>query len=103
MTNSATLTTMRPLADLVLIKKLEVESKTAFGIIIPDSAKEKPQQGEVLAVGPGKYDQSGKRQEMELKVGDKVLFGKYSGTEIKLEGVHCLLLPERDIMAVFLS
>jgi chaperonin GroES len=91
---------LRPLADRVVVKKLEAEEKTAGGIVLPDTAKEKPQQGEVLSVGPGKVDEKGNRQPMELKVGDKVLFAKYSGTEVKIEGVEYLILPERDILAV---
>lgn len=92
---------LKPLADRVIVKKLEAEEKTSGGIVLPDTAKEKPQQGEVLAVGPGKYDEKGTRQPMELKVGDKVLFAKYSGTEVKIEGVEYLILAERDILAVF--
>jgi len=92
---------LKPLADRVIVKKLEAEDKTAGGIVLPDTAKEKPQQGEVLAVGAGKYDEKGNRQPMELKVGDKVLFAKYSGTEVKIDGVEYLILAERDILAVF--
>ncbi len=92
---------LRPLADRVIIKKLEAEEKTPGGIVLPDTAKEKPQNGEVLAVGPGKVDEKGNRQPMELKVGDKVLFAKYSGTEVKIDGVEYLILAERDILAVF--
>ena len=91
---------IRPLHDRVVVRRLEEEKKTAGGIVLPDSAGEKPQQGEVLAVGPGKLDEQGKRQPMELKVGDKVLFAKYSGTEVKIEGVEYLILAERDILAV---
>ena len=91
---------LKPLADRVVVKKLEAEEKTAGGIVLPDTAKEKPQQGEVLAVGPGKFDEKGTRQPMEVKVGDKVLFAKYSGTEVKIEGVEYLILAERDILAV---
>ncbi|MBX9573544.1 MAG: co-chaperone GroES [Candidatus Obscuribacterales bacterium] len=91
---------LKPLADRVIVKKLEAEEKTAGGIVLPDTAKEKPQQAEVLAVGPGKFDEKGNRQPMELKVGDKVLFAKYSGTEVKIEGVEYLILAERDILAV---
>lgn len=92
---------LKPLADRVIVKKLEAEDKTPGGIVLPDTAKEKPQQGEVLAVGAGKYDEKGNRQPMELKVGDKVLFAKYSGTEVKIDGVEYLILSERDILAVF--
>lgn len=99
-TASATKLQIKPLADRVVIKKLEAEEKTAGGIVLPDSAKEKPMQGEILAVGPGKYDEKGNRQPMEVKVGDKVLFAKYSGTEVKIDGVEYLILAERDILAV---
>lgn len=91
---------LKPLADRVVVKKLEAEDKTSGGIVLPDTAKEKPQQGEVLAVGSGKYDEKGNRQPMELKVGDKVLFAKYSGTEVKIDGVEYLILAERDILAI---
>ena len=99
---SATTTTIRlkPLADRVVIKKLEAEEKTAGGIVIPDTAKEKPQKGEVLAVGPGRVDENGKRLPMEVKVGDKVLFAKYSGTDVKIDGLEYVLMVERDILAV---
>ncbi len=99
-TSAATKMNLKPLADRVIVKKLEAEEKTAGGIVLPDTAKEKPQQAEVLAVGPGKFDEKGNRQPMELKVGDKVLFAKYSGTEVKIEGVEYLILAERDILAV---
>lgn len=92
---------LKPLADRVIVKKLEAEEKTSGGIVLPETAKEKPQQGEVLAVGTGKFDEKGNRQPMELKVGDKVLFAKYSGTEVKIDGVEYLILAERDILAVF--
>ncbi len=92
---------LKPLADRVIIKKLEAEEKTPGGIVLPDTAKEKPQNGEVLAVGPGKTDEKGNKTPMELKVGDKVLFQKYSGTEVKIDGVEYLILAERDILAVF--
>jgi len=91
---------LKPLADRVVVKKLDAEEKTSGGIVLPDTAKEKPQQGEVLAAGPGKLDEKGTRQPMEVKVGDKILFAKYSGTEVKLEGVEYLILAERDILAV---
>ena len=97
---TATKMNLKPLADRVVVKKIEAEEKTAGGIVLPDTAKEKPQQAEVLAVGPGKLDEKGGRAPMELKVGDKVLFAKYSGTEIKIEGVEYLILSERDILAV---
>ncbi|HEY9788690.1 MAG TPA: co-chaperone GroES [Candidatus Obscuribacterales bacterium] len=91
---------LKPLADRVVIKKIEAEEKTAGGIVLPDTAKEKPQQGEILAVGPGRVDDKGNRQPMEVKVGDKVLFAKYSGTEVKIDGVEYLILAERDILAI---
>ena len=99
-TASATKFQLKPLADRVVVKKLEAEEKTAGGIVLPDSAKEKPQQAEVLAVGPGKMDEKGNRQAMEVKVGDKVLFAKYSGTEVKIDGVEYVILSERDILAI---
>lgn len=97
---TATKLALKPLADRVIIRKLEAEEKTAGGIVLPDTAKEKPQQGEVLAVGPGKLDEKGTRQPMEVKVGDKVLFAKYSGTEVKIDGQEYTILSERDILAV---
>ena len=97
---TATKLTLKPLADRVVVKKLDAEDKTAGGIVLPDTAKEKPQQGEVLAVGPGKFDEKGSRTPMEVKVGDKVLFAKYSGTEVKIDGTEYLILAERDLLAV---
>ena len=91
---------LRPLADRVIVKRLEQETKTASGIVIPDTAAEKPDQGEVLAVGPGKRNDEGKLTPVDLKVGDKVLFGKYSGTTVKVEGDELLVMREEDIMAV---
>ncbi len=99
-TASAMKLQLKPLADRVVVKKLEAEEKTAGGIVLPDTAKEKPQQGEVLAAGPGKLNDKGTREPMEVKVGDKVLFAKYSGTEVKIEGVDYLILAERDILAI---
>jgi len=99
-TASANKLQLKPLADRVVVKKLDAEEKTAGGIVLPDSAKEKPQQGEILAVGPGRTDDKGARVAMEVKVGDKVLFAKYTGTEVKIEGVEYLILAERDILAV---
>ena len=99
-TASAMKLQLKPLADRVVVKKLEAEEKTAGGIVLPDTAKEKPQQGEVLAAGPGKFNDKGTREPMEVKVGDKVLFAKYSGTEVKIEGVEYLILAERDILAI---
>lgn len=97
---TATKMLLKPLADRVIVKKLEAEEKTSGGIVLPDTAKEKPQQGEVLAIGPGKLDEKSNRQPMEVKVGDKVLFAKYSGTEVKIEGIEYLILAERDILAI---
>lgn len=90
----------RPLADRILVKRLDGEEKTKGGIIIPDSAKEKPQEGEVVAVGNGKKLDDGKVQAMDLKVGDRILFGKYSGTEIKLDGEEHLILREDEVLGV---
>jgi chaperonin GroES len=90
---------LRPLGDRVVVKPLDREEVTKSGIVLPDTAKEKPQQGEILSVGPGRYEE-GKRVPMELKVGDKVLYGKYSGTEITLEGDQVLILRETDVLAV---
>ena len=91
---------LRPLHDRVMIKRLEEERKTASGIVIPDTAAEKPDQGEVLAVGPGKKNEDGKLVPVDVKVGDKVLFGKYSGTTVRVEGDEILVMREEDIMAV---
>ncbi len=90
----------RPLHDRVVLKRLDSETKTSGGIIIPDTAAEKPQQGEVVAVGPGSRDESGKLIAIDLKKGDKVLFGKWSGTEVKLDGQELLIMKESDIMGV---
>src|SRR5881628_838184 len=90
----------RPLHDRVVVKRLEGEEKTKGGIIIPDTAKEKPQEGEVLAVGPGARDESGKLVPLELKVGDRILFGKWSGTEIKVDGQDLLIMKDSDAMGV---
>jgi chaperonin GroES len=91
---------LRPLADRVIVKRVENETKTASGIVIPDSAAEKPDQGEVLAVGPGKKNEEGKLSPVDVKVGDKILFGKYSGTTVKIDGEELLVMREEDIMAV---
>ena len=99
-TATSTKLSLKPLADRVVVKKLEAEEKTAGGTFVPDTAKEKPQQGEILAAGPGKFDEKGNRQPMEVKVGDKVLFAKYSGTEVKIDGIEYLILAERDILAI---
>jgi chaperonin GroES len=90
----------RPLHDRVVVKRIDAEEKTAGGIIIPDTAKEKPQQGEVVAVGPGGRDETGKLIPIDLKAGDRVLFGKWSGTEVKLDGVEYLIMKESDVMGV---
>jgi chaperonin GroES len=90
----------RPLHDRVVVKRIDAEEKTVGGIIIPDTAKEKPQQGEVIAVGPGGRDETGKLIPIDLKVGDHVLFGKWSGTEVKLEGVEYLIMKESDVVGV---
>ena len=92
--------TFRPLHDRVLVRRIEAEEKTAGGIIIPDTAKEKPQEGEVIAVGPGARDESGKLVPLDVKVGDRILFGKWSGTEIKLDGKDLLIMKESDVMGV---
>jgi len=93
-------TKFRPLHDRVVVKRIDAEEKTKGGIIIPDSAKEKPSQGEITAVGPGGRDESGKLIPIDLKVGDRVLFGKWSGTEVKIEGEDLLIMKESDIMGV---
>src|SRR5437660_8828225 len=90
----------RPLHDRVVVKRIEAEDKSAGGIIIPDTAKEKPQQGEVISVGPGGRDDAGKLIPIDLKAGDRVLFGKWSGTEVKLDGVEYLIMKESDVMGV---
>jgi len=90
----------RPLHDRVVVKRLEGEEKTKGGIIIPDTAKEKPQEGEIVAVGPGARDESGKLVPLDVKAGDKVLFGKWSGTEVKIDGKELLIMKESDIMGV---
>ena len=90
----------RPLHDRVVVKRVSAEEKSAGGIIIPDTAQEKPQQGEVVAVGPGGRDESGKLIPIEVKAGDRVLFGKWSGTEVKIDGVEYLIMKESDIMGV---
>lgn len=90
----------RPLHDRVLVKRLEAEQKTAGGIIIPDTAKEKPQEGEIVAVGPGARDEAGKLVALDVKVGDRVLFGKWSGTEVRIDGQDLLIMKESDILGV---
>jgi chaperonin GroES len=89
-----------PLHDRVVIKRIEEEAKTAGGIIIPDTAKEKPQQGEVIAVGPGARDEAGKINPLDVKVGDRVLFGKWSGSEVKIDGEDLLIMKESDILGI---
>jgi chaperonin GroES len=93
-------TPFRPLHDRVVVRRLESQEKTKGGIIIPDTAKEKPQEGEVMAVGPGARDEAGKLIPLDVKAGDKVLFGKWSGTEVKLDGQELLIMKESDIMGV---
>ena len=90
----------RPLHDRVVVRRIESEEKTAGGIIIPDTAKEKPQEGEVIAVGPGARDESGKLVPVDLKAGDRILFGKWSGTEVKIDGQEYLIMKESDVMGV---
>ncbi len=92
--------TFRPLHDRVLVKRIDAEEKTRGGIIIPDTAKEKPQEGEVIAVGPGGRDETGRTHALDVRVGDRILFGKWSGTEIKLDGQDLLIMKESDVMGV---
>jgi chaperonin GroES len=93
-------TKFRPLHDRVVVRRIEAQEKTKGGIIIPDTAQEKPQEGEVVAVGPGGRDESGKLIPIDIKTGDRVLFGKWSGTEVKLDGEELLIMKESDIMGV---
>src|SRR5438874_9617418 len=93
----------RPLHDRVVVKRIEAEEKTAGGIIIPDTAKEKPQQGEVVAVGPGGRDEAGRLIPIDVQTGDRVLFGKWSGTEVKIDGVEYLIMKESDLMGVLVE
>ena len=93
----------RPLHDRVVIARIDAEAKTAGGIIIPDTAQEKPQQGNVFAVGPGGRDESGKLIPIDVQVGDRILFGKWSGTEVKIDGVEYLIMKESDIMGVLVE
>jgi chaperonin GroES len=93
----------RPLHDRVVIERIDAEAKTAGGIIIPDTAQEKPQQGRVIAVGAGGRDESGKLTPIDVKVGDRILFGKWSGTEVKIDGVEYLIMKESDIMGVLVE
>jgi chaperonin GroES len=91
---------VRPLHDRVVVKRIEADEKSAGGIIIPDTAKEKPSQGEVIAVGPGDRDEAGKLIPIDMKAGDRVLFGKWSGTEVKIDGEELLIMKESDIMGI---
>ena|SRR5690348_5385151 len=93
----------RPLHDRVVIKRIEAEARTAAGIIIPDTAKEKPQEGEIIAVGPGGRDELGKLIPIDVKVGDRILFGKWSGTEVKIDGAEYLIMKESDVMGVLVE
>lgn len=97
--STATMTQIRPLGDRVVIKVIKQE-KTAGGIVLPETAQEKPQLGEIIAVGPGRLDEDGKRMPMDVKKGDRVLFAKYAGTEVKLDGEEFLLLAEKDILGI---
>jgi chaperonin GroES len=93
----------RPLHDRVVVKRIDAEEKTLGGIIIPDTAKEKPQEGEVVAVGPGGRDEAGKLVPIDVKAGDRILFGKWSGTEVKIDGVEYLIMKESDVMGVLVE
>src|SRR5712672_4189215 len=97
---SAVITSLRPLGDRVVVKPLEREAVTKSGIVLPDTAKEKPQEGEILAVGPGKVLDNGKRTSLEVQVGQRVLFAKYAGTEVKMDNEEYLILRESDIMGI---
>ena len=90
----------RPLHDRILVRRIEADEKTAGGIIIPDTAKEKPQEGEVIDVGPGARNEAGQLQPLDVKIGDRILFGKWSGTEIKLDGEDLIIMKESDVMGV---
>src|SRR5689334_14200057 len=96
-------TTFRPLHDRVVVRRIEAEEKTKGGIIIPDTAKEKPSEGEIIAVGPGGRDETGKLTPLDVKAGDRVLFGKWSGTEVKIDGTEYLIMKESDIMGVLVE
>jgi len=91
---------IRPLQDRIIVKRIEEEEKTKGGIIIPDTAKEKPMEGEVIAVGKGKILENGKKQPLEVKAGDRILFGKYAGTEVKIDGVEYLIMREEDVLGI---
>lgn len=94
---------VKPLHDRIMVQRLEGDKKTTGGIIIPDTAREKPQEGKVTAVGPGRTDKEGKKIPMELKAGDRILFGKYSGTDVKIDGVEHLIMKEDDVLGVIES
>ena len=94
---------VKPLHDRIMVQRLESDKKTTGGIIIPDTAKEKPQEAKVIAVGPGRTDDEGKKIPMELKAGDKILFGKYSGTDVKIDGVEHLIMKEDDVLGIIES
>ena len=94
---------IKPLEDQIVVKTLEAEQTTASGLVIPDSAKEKPQEGEVLAVGPGRIDDNGQRVPLDVAVGDKVIYSKYGGTEVKYDGEEYLILSARDILAIVIK
>ncbi|MFE1169329.1 MULTISPECIES: co-chaperone GroES [unclassified Nocardiopsis] len=98
--STATKTVLKPLEDRVVVRTLEAEQTTASGLVIPDTAKEKPQEGEILAVGPGRLDDNGKRVALDVNVGDVVLYSKYGGTEVKYDGQEYLVLSARDLLAV---
>ncbi len=100
---TATKTELVPLADRIVVTALKQEEETASGIIIPDTVKEKPQQGEVIAVGPGKRDDSGTRQAVDLEPGDRVLYAKYSGTDVKIDGIDYIVLEEKNILCKLVS
>ena len=102
-TTTASSTKIQPLSDRVVVRRVEQDERTRGGIIIPDTAKEKPMEGEVLAVGPGARDESGKLQPLDVKTGDRILFGKWSGTEVKIDGEELLIMKESDIMGVMES
>jgi chaperonin GroES len=91
---------IRPLQDRIIVKRIEEEEKTKGGIIIPDTAKEKPMEGEVIAAGTGKILENGKKQPLEVKAGDRILFGKYAGTEVKIDGIEHLIMKEDDILGI---
>ena len=97
---TATTTVIKPLEDRIVVRPLEAEQTTASGLVIPDTAKEKPQEGEVLAVGAGRFDDNGKRVPVDVSVGDRVLYSKYGGTEVKYQGEEYLVLSARDVLAI---